>query len=764
MRIALVSPYSWSYPGGVTRHIDALGRELERRGHEVTTLAPYDPQDRLAALLHRGALPAQPQLPPGFISLGRTVGFPANGAVSNLAVGSHALLTMRKALREGRFDVVHIHEPVAPLISWDALCSVEGPALVGTFHSYSENPLTNGIGILLGARRRMRRLHVRIAVSEAARWTAARFFGGNYLVIPNGVEGGTDRPRQEREGPLQILFIGQAVERKGLAVLLKAFEAVRDQLPATLTLVGPTWEEVEGLLLEPRGVRVLGRLDERSKREELAQADLLCAPSLGGESFGIVLAEAFSFGLPVIASRIPGYSDLVRDGEEGVLVEPGDPLALAGALRLLAVNRPLRQRLAQRARERAAAYSWQTVATQVEQAYALALERRAAERSAGAALALRFGFRDRSRLTGRAAGEEGRGRPRHGGTVRLFPKPTRRRILTATTAAAFGGAAYGVAAAGPPQVATSLVLSKPALVGGAAGLMAGALLLRARAWQLLLRLRSPFRWLGFGPALRATAIGVLLSATLPARLGEPSRALVIAGRFGNARSRLPTVFATVAAQLEVNLLAVGGLLAGSLLGGGKGGLAGWPVGVALGLVGAAAVSFLPVIVPGSARGRTVALPGLWEELRDGLSRLAGGVELLRERAAWRPVACQLSAWVAQLCAVYALLGAFGLAARLGLGGACAVLFAINAAALVPASPGNIGVFQLAVVAVLAGFGVGAAPALAFGLVLQGLELAVAVAFGLPCLKAEGLTYNQLRRRCLNAMPVSLSEARERAGG
>jgi len=264
--------------------------------------------------------------------------------------------------------------------------------------------------------------------------------------------------------------------------------------------------------------------------------------------------------------------------------------------------------------------------------------------------------------------------------------------------------------------------------------------------------------------LRATGIGVLLSATLPARLGEPSRALVIAGRFGNARSRLPTVFATVAAQLEVNLLAVGGLLAGSLLGGGKGGLAGWPVGVALGLVGAAAVSFLPVIVPGSARGRTVALPGLWEELRDGLSRLAGGVELLRERAAWRPVACQLSAWVAQLCAVYALLGAFGLAARLGLGGACAVLFAINAAALVPPSPGNIGVFQLAVVAVLAGFGVGAAPALAFGLVLQGLELAVAVAFGLPSLKAEGLTYNQLRRRCLNAMPVSLSEAREGAGG
>lgn len=764
MRVALLSPYSWTYPGGVTRHIDSLGRALEARGHEVTTIAPYDPPDRLARLAHRGAPPAAVPTPPRFVSLGRTIGFPANGAVSNLAVGSRALLALRQALRDGRFDVVHIHEPVAPLVGWDALCCVEGPALVGTYHSYSENPLTNGIGILLGARRRMRRLHVRIAVSEAARWTAARFFGGSYLVIPNGVEEGTAAPRPRSEGPLRILFIGQAVERKGLPVLLKAFEALREVVPATLTLVGPNWEEVEGLLLEGRGVRVLGRLDEAAKRRELEEADLLCAPSLGGESFGIVLAEAFSFGLPVVASRIPGYSDLVGDGVEGILVEPGDPLALAAALRLLAEDPALRARLAAAAHRRGQRYRWQRVAAEVEEAYALACERRRAEERAGGGVALRYGLRDRQALGRRHPGERGAGRLRHGGTVQLLPKPTRKRILTATTLAALGLAGYGVAAAGPPQVATSLALSKPALVGGAALLMAGGLLLRAKAWQLLLRLRPPFRWLSYGPALRATAIGVLLSATLPARLGEPSRALALAGRYGNARSRLPTVFATIAAQLEVNIVAAAGLLLAFLAGAPRGALQGWAVGLCLGLLGLVAVGFLPLIVPGSARGGALSLPGLWTEVREGLGRLSAGTALLLQPAAWPAAAAQLLAWLAQLGACYALLAAFGLAAKVGAVGAAGLLFAINAAALVPASPGNVGVFQLAVLAVLRAYGLPAAPALAYGLTLQAVELAVALAVGIPSLRAEGLSYRQLRRRCLHALPVGLPVGERSAGG
>src|SRR4029077_10146081 len=248
-------------------------------------------------------------------------------------------------LRGGGYDVVHVHEPVAPVLSWDALCSLGDLPLVGTFHTFSENLLTNGgAAIVLGGRRRMNRLHVRIAVSEAAAWTARRFYGGRYQVIPNGVhlpeiaaapvdlEAGRVHdqlrpPDPQRE--LRILFIGLAVERKGLPVLLRAFEALREHAPATLTLVGPRPEEVAHMLLDDNGVRALGKVPDERKLEELARADVLCAPSLGSESFGMVLTEAFASATPVVASDIPGYRDVVRDGVDGELVPAGDALALA---------------------------------------------------------------------------------------------------------------------------------------------------------------------------------------------------------------------------------------------------------------------------------------------------------------------------------------------------------------------------------------------------------------------------------------------------
>lgn len=293
VRIALVSPYSWTYPGGVTRHIEALSAELLALGHEARVLAPYDPDDALARQLHRGARPQRREPPAGFVSLGRTFGLPANGAVSNITGAPGAVLALRRELRSGRYDVAHLHEPVVPMVCWHALLNSGELPLVGTFHTYSENPVTNGIAAVpLGGRRRMNRLHVRIAVSEAAAWTARRFYGGRYRIVPNGVHLGGAAGRGEEglaraddlfgEGharvyaracgqdfleddlslrselpmavvadptvpsspadrgiaPLRILFVGQAVERKGLSVLLRAFEALRDHVPATLTLVG----------------------------------------------------------------------------------------------------------------------------------------------------------------------------------------------------------------------------------------------------------------------------------------------------------------------------------------------------------------------------------------------------------------------------------------------------------------------------------------------------------------------------------------------
>src|SRR5207249_4812134 len=290
--------------------------------------------------------------------------------------------------RSGRYDVAHLHEPVAPIVGWDALCCAQVP-LVGTFHTYSENRLSNGIAaVVLGGRRRMNRLHVRIAVSEAAAWTARRFYGGRYRLIPNGVHLIDPNPRAEAGAPgraptageqvmdascgdsaalaehtdpqraLRILFIGQAVERKGLPVLLRAFEALRDHVPATLTLVGASGAEVTYMMLDDRGVRTLGKVSEQRKLQELSCADVLCAPSLDGESFGMVLTEAFAAGVPVLASDIPGYRDVVRDGLDGQLLPAGDPLALAEALRGLALDPARRVRMAAAARERAERLAW----------------------------------------------------------------------------------------------------------------------------------------------------------------------------------------------------------------------------------------------------------------------------------------------------------------------------------------------------------------------------------------------------------------------
>src|SRR3954451_8815204 len=257
MRVALISPYSWTYPGGVTRHIEALATELSAAGHDVRVLAPFDEDVRRTAILHRGARPQARPRPEWLISLGPTIGWPSNGAVSNLAHTPHAVSTLRRELRAGQFDVVNLHEPVAPVVGWDALTAADAP-LVGTFHCYSESRPPHYVAALLGARRKLNHLSQRIAVSEAAAWTGRRFYGGRYRVIPNGVmlpEGGVPAPRRRAPGePLRIAFVGQAVERKGLPVLLRAFEALRRQVPAELHVVGVDDSEIAPLLLDADGV------------------------------------------------------------------------------------------------------------------------------------------------------------------------------------------------------------------------------------------------------------------------------------------------------------------------------------------------------------------------------------------------------------------------------------------------------------------------------------------------------------------------------
>jgi phosphatidylinositol alpha-mannosyltransferase len=790
MRIALLSPYSWTYPGGVTRHVEALAAELAALGHDARILAPLDPDDALSRRLHRGARPQRLDPPAGFVPLGRTAGFPANGAVSNLVPIPPGVLAMRRELREGGYDVVHIHEPVVPLLGWDALCSTapELP-LVGTFHTYSENALTNGIANALGARRRMNHLHVRIAVSEAAAWTARRFYGGRYRIVPNGVQLGEAQAGDagaEAGAPLRILFIGQAVERKGLPVLLRAFEALREQVPATLTLVGADAEEVAHMMLDDRGVHALGKVSEARKHAELADADVLCAPSLHGESFGMVLTEALAARTPVIASDIPGYRDVVRDGIEGVLIAPGDALALAEALRSLALDPTVRTRMAADARLRAERFAWPHIAAEVldcyEQAQAVGRPATRAGR-----LGVRLGLvpadllpripaqrlpsleAPRAVAAGVAlAGSAGDGstngsseRSRSGSSARERSLRTLRR--GALVAASLGGLVLALLALvhiGVGRVAESLLASSPGLLVAGLGLMCIAMFARAVAWYEILAAAPTWRKAKRRDAMQGTFIGVLMSATLPARLGEPSRALIVARRLGRARETLPVVLGTMVSQTLLNLLALAilGIVMFSSVdpfNGHHGAL----VAVALApLAAVVAILLAPVLVPSAAISRSLRLRALIAGLRLSLVRVREGLRVFRHpRQAAFATAAQLGAWGLQCMSCWLLLMALGLNHRVGIAGAAAVLFAVNVTAVVPATPANIGVFQAACVAVLAGaYHVSTADALAYGIVLQVVELATAVLMGIPALITEGLSWKDVRLRTMHGAPVKLS--------
>lgn len=769
MRIALLSPYSWTYPGGVTRHIEALAAEIAASGHEPRILAPFDPDDALSRRLHRGARPQPRPLPEGLVSLGRTVGVPANGAVSNTALTPHAVFTLRRELRDGGYDVAHIHEPVVPVVGWDALCCAGELPLVGTFHTYSENDLTNGIAaVALGGRRRMNRLHVRIAVSEAAAWTARRFYGGRYRIIPNGVHlAGADGPAPlppaaEEPAPLRILFIGQAVERKGLPVLLRAFEALRDQIPATLTLVGACSEEVAHMMLDDRGVHALGKVSERRKLEELARADVVCAPSLHGESFGMVLTEAFAAATPVVASDIPGYRDVLRDGLDGLLVPPGDALALAEALRRLALDERLRARMASCAGERAERFAWPHVAAEVLDCYEQALAVGSPATALGRA-AVRVGFAPADRLPRipaerlpslRSAPE----RPA-GPEPERAPRALRRGALLVSCLGGLALALLALMHIGAGRVAASLLASKPGLLAAGLGLMCTAMFARAIAWHAILVAAPTWRRAKRRDAMQGTFIGVLMSATLPARLGEPSRALIVARRLGRARETLPVVLGTMVSQTLLNLLALSllGLAMFSsvnLLDGQHGAL----IAAALAPLGALlAVLLAPVFVPRPAVSRSARLQALTLALRRSLARVRDGLRVFRHpRQAAIATTVQLAAWSLQWMSCWLLLMALGLDGRAGVAGAAAVLFAVNATAVIPATPANVGVFQAACAAVLVGgYHVSTPDALAYGIVLQAVELATALIMGLPALVNEGLSWRDVRLRTMHASPVTL---------
>ncbi len=768
MRVAILSPYSWTYPGGVTRHIEALAERFIADGHYVRVLAPYDPPGRYSSVLHRGA---RPQDVPGgrgpdyLVPLGRTVSLKANLAVSNVSITPYAYATALQELRSGRYDVLHVHEPLAPVSPWLITDQFRIP-LVGTFHTYNENRISNGIANVLGARRMLNRLHVRIAVSEAAAWTAKRFFGGHYRIIPNGVHVDPQRAALGALAPqtdkLKIVFVGQAVERKGLPLLLRAFEALREHIPTELTVIGPSEQELSPLMLDMRDVRVLGKVDDETKRLELEAGDVLCAPSLGGESFGMVLTEAFAAGTPVIASDIAGYRDVVRDGVDGVLVPRGDAQTLAEALRDL-YEEPIRR--AQMARDAALGadrFAWPRVAAQVMEAYEAAIA------TPEPATSLQ---RAAVRVGARAADLKPRVPPQR--LASLEPKLTgpqrqskalgvARRVGLATVS--LGGAVLAFLALqkiGLTNIASALITASPTLVLLGLAIMCSAMALRAVSWHAILKAALPRARVRLADAAQGTFIGVLMSSTLPARLGEPSRALVVARRTGKPRENLPIVLGTVVSQTLLNIVAL--VVLGAIMFSSVNFFNGHQNALLVAAIAPLALLIVVLIMPlvlrdTGSKSRSSRVHALAAQVREAMARVRAGLIVFRRpRLGTTAAVAQLSAWALQCLSCWVLLVALGLDKHgAGIGAAAAVLFAVNITAVLPATPANLGVFQAACAAVLhTGWHISYGDGVAFGVILQAVEVTTAIMMGMPALLKEGMSWREIRLRAMHTTPVKL---------
>lgn len=363
MRIGLVSPYSFDVPGGVQLHVRELAEVFIGQGHDVAVLAPSE--DDVA-------------MPSYFTSAGRAVPVRYNGSVARLAFGPMTAARVNRWLERGRFDVLHVHEPASPSVSMLALWATESP-VVATFHTATERSRA-----MLAAspvlRPGMEKIAGRIAVSQEARRTVMRHFGGDAVVIPNGVHVGRFAqapPKPQWQGTTErptLAFLGRMNEpRKGLEVLLRAMPAVLRDRPGTRLLVAGPGELSEVERLVPDAVRpaceFLGLISDDDKAALFASADAYIAPNTGGESFGIILVEAMAAGAPVIASDLDAFARVLDEGAAGRLFDTGDPTDLARKISALLADGDARDELSRRGHEQAERFDWGRVAHRIMSVY-----------------------------------------------------------------------------------------------------------------------------------------------------------------------------------------------------------------------------------------------------------------------------------------------------------------------------------------------------------------------------------------------------------
>ena len=361
LKIGMVSPYGWDLPGGVQMHIRDLAEYFMAKGHEVSVLTPAIEDEFLPSWVQ---------------SSGRPLAIPYNGAVARVSFGPVATLRVRKWISEGGFDLLHLHEPAIPSLSLLACWAAEGP-MVGTFHATApRQKAIFAVGPILEPA--IEKLSARIAVSEMARETLTEHLATNAIVIPNGINHGffkEAKPNPEWMGS-SIGFVGRFDEpRKGLDILIKAIPEIVKANPNLRIIVAGPGESEDVLKGVEQSIRnrfvFLGRVSDDDKARLLKSVDLYVAPNTGGESFGIILAEAMAAGTAVAASDLPAFRAVLNDGKAGAMFINEDAKDLARVANNLLMNKDLKVALGNSGQEWSKRYDWESVAHQIENVYGM---------------------------------------------------------------------------------------------------------------------------------------------------------------------------------------------------------------------------------------------------------------------------------------------------------------------------------------------------------------------------------------------------------
>lgn len=370
MKIGLVSPYDYAYPGGVMAHIFHLSQHLIKAGHEIKVIAPLSSPPAI--------------LDKGFIRLGRSVPVPTGDSTARISLSIWLEPRIKQLLKEESFDVIHLHEPLAPIIPLFIL-QLSQAVNVGTFHAFHGSGRMYWLTKYI-LRRWHDKLDGRIAVSKPALGFVSHHFPGDYKVIPNGIEferfSKQARPLTEfQDGKLNILFVGRLEKRKGLKYLLGAYSKLKWKYPNTrLIVVGPGNPEPESYrFIAERNIEdvvFVGSVSYEDLPRYYQVADIFCSPATGKESFGIVLLEAMAAGKPIVATSIEGYSSVMTHGQEGLLVPPKDEDALGASLETLIEDASLREELANNGHQKAPKYDWEVVTSQILDYYTFLLNNR----------------------------------------------------------------------------------------------------------------------------------------------------------------------------------------------------------------------------------------------------------------------------------------------------------------------------------------------------------------------------------------------------